>query len=99
MSQPAILSEEEKTTPPLQDDTLTKDNNDTATDQDAVPAEHISTSKEGRWTRLLAVLRKAAAFGRVEIRGITPIPVKERTVTRTVNVFTLWWSMNTNILP
>jgi hypothetical protein len=37
-------------------------------------------------------------FGRVEARGITPIPVKERTVTRTINIFTLWWSMSTNIL-
>jgi len=44
------------------------------------------------------LLRKAITFGRVEVRGITPIPVKERTVTRTVNIFTLWWSMSTNIL-
>ncbi|GAB1314218.1 Purine-cytosine permease [Madurella fahalii] len=52
-----------------------------------------------RWGRIRDVLRKAAAFGRVELRGVTPIPVKERTVERTINVFTLWWSMNANILP
>jgi hypothetical protein len=57
---------------------------------DAVPA--------GRWARTRRFLHKAAAFGRVEVRGITPIPVKERTVERTVNIFTLWWSMNVNIL-
>ena len=52
----------------------------------------------GRWPRLRDFLHQVAVFGRVEVRGITPIPVKERTVDRTVNVFTLWWSMNTNIL-
>lgn len=44
-------------------------------------------------------LHKLAAFGRVEVRGIAPIPVAERTVTRTINVFTLWWCMNANMLP
>ncbi|KAL1841445.1 hypothetical protein VTJ49DRAFT_7060 [Mycothermus thermophilus] len=68
--------------------------------QDGGP-DHNDTDQPaaaGRWDRLWSALRKAAAFGRVEVRGITPIPVKERTVTKTVNVFTLWWSMNTNIL-
>ena len=52
----------------------------------------------GRWARLRDLLHKLITIGRVEVRGITPIPVKERTVERTVNIFTLWWSMNTNIL-
>ncbi|KAL2019636.1 hypothetical protein VTK56DRAFT_9451 [Thermocarpiscus australiensis] len=52
----------------------------------------------GGWDRFRSLLKKTAEFGRVEVRGITPIPEKERTVERTVNVFTLWWSMNTNIL-
>ncbi|KAL2179068.1 permease for cytosine/purines, uracil, thiamine, allantoin-domain-containing protein [Thermothelomyces heterothallicus CBS 202.75] len=54
--------------------------------------------RAGRWAGLKNILHKAVTFGRVEVRGITPIPVKERTVEKTVNVFTLWWSMNTNIL-
>lgn len=62
-------------------------------DHDAVPDVHA-----GRWGGFKDVLRKAITFGRVEVRGITPIPVKERTVEKTINVFTLWWSMNTNIL-
>ncbi len=49
--------------------------------------------------RLKKFLQKAATFGRVEIRGISPIPIEERTVKRTINVFTLWWCMNANILP
>ncbi|KAK4103997.1 hypothetical protein N658DRAFT_419633 [Parathielavia hyrcaniae] len=52
----------------------------------------------GRWARVRRFLYKAAMLGRVEVRGMTPIPEKERTVERTVNIFTLWWSMNTNIL-
>ncbi|KAL2266449.1 hypothetical protein VTJ83DRAFT_5801 [Remersonia thermophila] len=64
------------------------------TDQVTVLAQPAA----GRWDRLWSAVRKAAAFGRVEVRGITPIPVKERTVEKTINVFTLWWSMNTNIL-
>ncbi|KAK4147233.1 permease for cytosine/purines, uracil, thiamine, allantoin-domain-containing protein [Dichotomopilus funicola] len=71
-------------TPPAADDTPTNHDN--------------NGNNNTRKTRLRTLLSKAAAFGRVEVRGITPIPVKERTVTRTVNVFTLWWSMNTNIL-
>ncbi|KXX76532.1 Purine-cytosine permease fcyB [Madurella mycetomatis] len=58
-----------------------------------------NTPPAGRWGRIQDLLRKAAAFGRVELRGITPIPVQERMVERTINVFTLWWSMNANILP
>ncbi|KAK4251037.1 permease for cytosine/purines, uracil, thiamine, allantoin-domain-containing protein [Corynascus novoguineensis] len=63
-------------------------------------AEHgaVSDVRVGKRGHFGDVLRKAVTFGRVEVRGITPIPVKERTVERTVNVFTLWWSMNTNIL-
>ncbi|KAL2127639.1 hypothetical protein VTI74DRAFT_10370 [Chaetomium olivicolor] len=52
----------------------------------------------GRWGRARELFHKAAKFGRVEVRGIQPIPVKERTMERTINVFTLWWSMSTNIL-
>jgi hypothetical protein len=55
---------------------------------DAVPA--------GGWRGLL---HKIATFGRVEIQGITPIPVDERVQTDTINVFTLWCCINTNILP
>ncbi|KAK4457341.1 putative purine-cytosine permease [Cladorrhinum samala] len=51
------------------------------------------------WTRLRDALDHLVRFGRVEVRGIAPIPIKERTVERTINVFTLWWSMSVNILP
>lgn len=48
------------------------------------------------WKRMFF---KAASFGRVELRGIQPIPVEERTDTQFANVFTIWWCMNANLLP
>ena len=57
------------------------------------------SSKGGIVNRMHGLVNKVVRFGRVEVRGIAPIPVKERTVTTTVNVFTLWWSMSINILP
>lgn len=62
-----------------------------STDDESTTAEPVS-----RWQGLLL---KAARLGRVEVGGIAPIPVEERTVRKTVNVFTLWWCMNANILP
>jgi hypothetical protein len=40
------------------------------------------------------ILRK----GRVEAKGIHPVPADDRTSTRYWNIFTVWCSMNTNIL-
>ncbi|KAK3315635.1 permease for cytosine/purines, uracil, thiamine, allantoin-domain-containing protein [Apodospora peruviana] len=54
------------------------------------------TRSAGGWRGVVDTIVK---FGRVEVRGISPIPVHERTVTQTVNVFTLWACMNTNVLP
>lgn len=53
----------------------------------------------GLWGHLLYYGHKVIVAGRVELQGISPIPVKERTVTKTLNIFTLWWSMSCNILP
>lgn len=43
-------------------------------------------------------LSKAAAWG-VELRGITPVPFEEKTDTRYINIFFLWFSMSANLLP
>ncbi|KAK3685508.1 permease for cytosine/purines, uracil, thiamine, allantoin-domain-containing protein [Podospora appendiculata] len=63
-----------------------------------IPADG-SYESAGPLLRFLTYLRRAAVLGRVEIRGIAPIPIEERTVEKTINIFTLWWSMNTNTLP
>ncbi|KAI1421369.1 permease for cytosine/purines, uracil, thiamine, allantoin-domain-containing protein [Xylaria sp. FL1777] len=35
----------------------------------------------------------------VELRGITPVPLEERVDKRFINVFFVWFSMSTNLLP
>lgn len=59
---------------------------------DAQPAGRTSESSASRL--LLEVLAK----GKVEGHGIVPLPIEDRTSTRYFNVFTIWFSMNTNIL-
>ncbi|KAK5128673.1 hypothetical protein LTR85_000006 [Meristemomyces frigidus] len=45
------------------------------------------------------LLSKLMSFQNVESRGIQPIPVDERTNTRTYTIFTLWFTMSLNPLP
>ncbi|KAI8220879.1 hypothetical protein K4K53_007628 [Colletotrichum sp. SAR 10_77] len=71
--------------------------NDVKQDVDTASSIHEAQSEEARGWRAWA--QKLMSLGHVEVRGIAPIPVEERTVTRTVNIFTLWWCMNANVLP
>jgi purine-cytosine permease-like protein len=43
-------------------------------------------------------LDKLLKMGRIEAKGIEPVPLEERTLTRYFNIFTIWCSINTNIL-
>ncbi|KAM0497905.1 hypothetical protein D7B24_005359 [Verticillium nonalfalfae] len=52
----------------------------------------------GRGT-LKTLFRKALVSGRVEERGVEPIALEERNSTRYFNCFTIWFSINFNILP
>ncbi|KAJ5930181.1 hypothetical protein N7466_005674 [Penicillium verhagenii] len=45
-----------------------------------------------------AWLSKFASWG-VELRGIAPVPMEERTDKRYINVFFVWFTMSTNLLP
>lgn len=63
---------------------------------DAHDVSHGDVDTMPQWKKLFY---KAASFGRVELRGVQPIPIEERTETRFVNIFTLWWCMNSNLLP
>lgn len=67
-------------------------------DGDERASSTTSQKRGGAIGRAQDVFLKLVRLGRVEERGIAPIPLKERTVTRTMDVFTLWWSMNVNIL-
>jgi len=59
---------------------------------DVAVAESQTYSKPKAW------LSKFSAWG-VEMRGITPIPIEERTDKRFINVFFVWFTMSTNLLP
>ncbi|KAI8188943.1 hypothetical protein K4K51_005886 [Colletotrichum sp. SAR 10_75] len=71
--------------------------NDVKQDVETASSIHEAQSEEARGWQAWA--QKLVSLGHVEVRGIAPIPVEERTVTRTVNIFTLWWCMNANVLP
>jgi hypothetical protein len=35
----------------------------------------------------------------IELRGVSPIPLEERTDSRFINVFFVWFTLSTNLLP
>ena len=78
------------TAPPPQYTTTDVEKQEKQTD---VVAERRTS--ESSATRLL---NEVLARGKVEGHGIVPLPVEDRTATRYYNVFTMWFSMNTNIL-
>lgn len=43
-------------------------------------------------------MAKIASWG-VELRGVTPVPIEERKDLRFINVFFVWFTMSTNLLP
>lgn len=45
-----------------------------------------------------SMFKKALRMGRVEEKGIQPIPEEDRKMTRFYNIFTVWFSINANIL-
>lgn len=64
----------------------------TATDID------IGTVESQEHKRVPAWLSKFSAWG-IEMRGITPVPLEERTDMRFINIFFVWFTMSTNLLP
>lgn len=59
------------------------------------PPDATSSSRR----KLPPFFQKVLTFGRVEEGGIEPLSIEERTMTRYINCFTIWCSMNANILP
>lgn len=50
-----------------------------------------SESKNAWWSKI-------STWG-VEVRGIVPVPIEERTDGKFVNIFSLWWTMSVSLLP
>ncbi len=60
--------------------------------------EEQADSRRSSVSSLPATFQKILRYGRVESRGIEPIPIEERTSTRYYNIATIWTSINTNII-
>lgn len=60
--------------------------------------EEKGVSRQSSVSSLGTAFQKILRYGRVEARGIEPIPLEERTSTRYYNIATIWTSVNTNIL-
>lgn len=62
----------------------------------AVAGADVSEDQDGykiqRW------LSRISSYG-IELRGVTPVPLEERTDTSFINVFFVWFTMSTNLLP
>lgn len=58
-----------------------------------VPAGLDKPSEE-RWS-----ISKLLAGTPVELRGVMPVPLQDRTSTRFSSYFTIWFCMNVNLLP
>ncbi|KJZ73449.1 hypothetical protein HIM_07243 [Hirsutella minnesotensis 3608] len=60
-------------------------------------AQRAPSSKSSATTQS-GLLRRAMRLGRVEENGVRPLAVAERRNTRFFNIFTVWFSINSNIL-
>lgn len=60
--------------------------------------EEKAGSRRSSQSSLPVTFQKILRYGRVESRGIQPIPLEERTSTRYYNIATIWTSVNSNII-
>ncbi len=58
----------------------------------------VGDSQETLHARVRRLWTRLATWG-VELRGIRPIPVEERTDTKLISIFSFWFSMSCNLLP
>ncbi len=58
----------------------------------------ISVAESQAYSRPKAWLTKLSAWG-IEVHGVEPVPLEERTDKRFINVFFVWFTMSTNLLP
>lgn len=66
------------------------------------PAEDISAAEaqsKAKFTRVPERWLSRIANWGVELRGVAPVPIEERTDTRSINVFFVWFTLSTNLLP
>lgn len=64
----------------------------------ADPPVDVSEAESQALSRSTIWLDRLKRWG-LETRGMQPVPLEERTDTRFINIFFLWFTMNVNILP
>ncbi|KAL2810747.1 permease for cytosine/purines, uracil, thiamine, allantoin-domain-containing protein [Aspergillus granulosus] len=61
-------------------------------------ATDVATAESQTYTSPRTWLSKITAWG-VEVQGTAPVPTEEKTDKRYINVFFVWFTMSTNLLP
>lgn len=61
--------------------------------------EEVSKPKSRIANTLRRAFSRALSASPVEIRGVLPVPLEERTSTRYSSYFSIWACMNINLLP
>ncbi|KAF4483386.1 purine-cytosine permease [Fusarium agapanthi] len=64
----------------------------------ADPPVDVSEAESQVLSRSTTWLDRLRRWG-LETRGMQPVPIEERTDTRYINIFFMWFTMNVNILP
>jgi len=67
-------------------------------EEKAGPVQDVRTAELRLMPGFAGFLGRIASLG-VEVRGSSPVPLSERTNDRTINLFTVWFSMSLNLLP
>jgi hypothetical protein len=62
------------------------------------PSINADSVKEGHASRYTPWLRRLATHG-VELSGIVPVPLEERTDKKATNLLSLWFTANLSLLP
>jgi hypothetical protein len=76
----------------------TKDALQVSLEDDKIAVE-VGIDTENRHGGINGLLSMLDSQGKVELRGSTPVPYEERTVTRYLDIFSLWFCMSCNPLP
>lgn len=64
----------------------------------ADPPVEVSEAESQVLSRSSIWLYRLRRWG-LETQGMQPVPIEERTDTRFINIFFMWFTMNVNVLP
>ncbi|KAL3454968.1 permease for cytosine/purines, uracil, thiamine, allantoin-domain-containing protein [Aspergillus heterothallicus] len=63
------------------------------------PADIATAEAQGKFPRVPEKWLSRITNWGIELRGVTPVPIEERTDNRFINVFFVWFTLSTNLLP